>query len=113
MNPSASTEPSLKNAASRWYSISHAGPAEPGARAAQPAVTRLPSGPSAWPMLKYRRSTAVSSVGDEHIFPAVIGVRLTGEPGIERLQLESGDVEEPEPLVLRCPPEGAPRAVVE
>jgi hypothetical protein len=35
-----------------------------------------------------------------------------GEAAVKRLQLEAGDVEESEPLVLRCPPEGAPRAVV-
>jgi hypothetical protein len=36
-----------------------------------------------------------------------------GETTVERLQVETGDIEEPEPLVLRRPPDGARRAVVE
>ena len=51
------------------------------------------------------RATGRSAAGDEHVLPALIGERLAGEAAMERLQLETGYVEEPEPLVLRGPPE--------
>ena len=41
------------------------------------------------------------------------GNKFPGEAAVERFQLETGDVEEPEPLVLGGPPEGARRAIVE
>ena len=53
------------------------------------------------------------AAGDEHVFAAVAGIRLAGEAAVERLQLEAADVEEPRPLLLGCPPQGTPRAVVE
>ena len=46
-------------------------------------------------------------MGDEHVLSAVVFERLAGEAGPERLQLETGDVDETEPLVLRCPPKRA------
>ena len=54
-----------------------------------------------------------SRASDEHIFPAIVSKRLPCEAAVERFQLETGDIEEPEPLVLGCPPEGALRAIVE
>jgi hypothetical protein len=51
-------------------------------------------------------------VGDEHVLLAVVGERLAGEAAIQRLQLETGDVEEPEPLVPGRPPQRARRAVI-
>ena len=56
--------------------------------------------------------TQKSTAGDEDLFPAVVGKRLAGKAGVERVHLESGDVEEPEPLVLGGPPEGDRRAIV-
>jgi hypothetical protein len=45
------------------------------------------------------------TAGDEHVLPAVVGERLTGEAAVEGLQFETGDVDEPEPLVLGRPPQ--------
>jgi hypothetical protein len=52
-----------------------------------------------------------STTSDEHIFPAIVCKRLSCEAAIERFHLETGNVEEPEPLVFCCPPEGALRAI--
>ena len=54
-----------------------------------------------------------STASDEHIFPAIVCKRLPYEAAIERFHLETGDVEEPEPLVSCCPPEGTLRAIGE
>jgi len=51
--------------------------------------------------------------GDEHVFLAVVGDRFVGEAAVQVLQFEAGDVDEPEPLVLGCPPQAAGRAAVE
>jgi hypothetical protein len=59
------------------------------------------------------RALAALAAGNEHVFPAVVGERLAGKAAVERLQLETGYVKEPEPLVPGRPPEGAPRAFVE
>jgi chromate transporter len=46
-----------------------------------------------------------SAAGDEHVLAAVAVERLTGEAAVEGLQLEAGDVEQAQPLVLRGPPQ--------
>jgi hypothetical protein len=43
----------------------------------------------------------------------VLDERLAGEAAVERLHLEAGDIEKPEPFVLGCPPQRAGGAVVE
>ncbi len=53
------------------------------------------------------------AVGNEDVFSAVVVIWLSGEATVERLQLEACDIKEPKPLVLRRPPEGALRPVVE
>jgi alpha-1,6-mannosyltransferase len=50
-------------------------------------------------------SLAEWTAGDEHVLPAVAGERFAGEPTVQRHQFEAGDVEQPEPLVLRRPPQ--------
>ncbi len=54
-----------------------------------------------------------SAAGNEHVLATVVVKWLFGEATVERLQLQAGDFEEPEPLVLRRPPQRARRAVVE
>src|SRR5262249_59675656 len=49
----------------------------------------------------------------KHISPSTDKKRPPGEPAEEPSKRDPGDVEEPEPLVLGCPPEGALRAIVE
>jgi len=65
------------------------------------------------PQLCYIRSPRSSRASDEHVFPAIVSKRLSCEATVERFQLETGNVDEPEPLVLGCPPERARRAIVE
>lgn len=56
----------------------------------------------------------VSASGGAGPAPAcVIGERLAGEAAVKRLQVQAGDVDEPEPLVLGGPPQGTLRAGVE
>lgn len=47
------------------------------------------------------------AAGDEYVFAAVVRERLAGESSIERLQAQTRDVDQPEPLVLLRPPERA------
>jgi hypothetical protein len=47
-----------------------------------------------------------SAAGDEDVFPAVVGERLTRKAAVPRLELQAGDIEQPKPLVLGSPPEG-------
>ena len=54
-----------------------------------------------------------SAARDEHVFPAVVGQWLPGEATLQCLQLQPADIEQAEPLVLRCPPQGALTLVVE
>jgi hypothetical protein len=42
--------------------------------------------------------------GDEDVFAAVVGERFAVEAAVQGLQLDAGDLEEPEPFVFRCPP---------
>src|SRR5262249_17695123 len=65
------------------------------------------------PQLCYPRSPRSSRASDEHVFPAIVSKRLACEATVEHFQLETGDVEQPEPLVLGCPPQRALRAIVE
>ena len=51
--------------------------------------------------------------GPRRRIPGCRRQRLAGEAAVERLELEAGDVEQPEPFVLRRPPERARRTVVE
>jgi hypothetical protein len=43
-------------------------------------------------LLKQRR---YSGTGDEHVFLAVVGERLASKAAVERLQVETGDVQQP------------------
>src|SRR5215218_2242184 len=57
--------------------------------------------------MKWCGSHCGSPARDEHVFATVIPKRLSIEGSEESLQLETSDIEEPEPFVLRCPPERA------
>lgn len=46
------------------------------------------------------------AAGDDHVFAAVVYARLAGESAKERLQFKAGEADEPEPLILGCPPQG-------
>src|SRR5207302_2717634 len=87
-----------------------------GRRPAGPS-SHAPTGPTrtARPASVTARSTRRSPNRrrDEHVLAALVAERLAREAAVERLDLEPRDVEEPEPLVLRRPPEGARRAVVQ
>src|SRR6266498_4344443 len=49
--------------------------------------------PAAWPLSA--TLAGEPTAGDEHVFPAVVRERLAGKAGVQRLHLETGDVEEP------------------
>src|SRR5215472_8589111 len=51
--------------------------------------------------------------GDEHVLVALVGAGLTGEAAVQRRNLQAGHVQQPQPLVLRRPPQGACPAAVE
>jgi hypothetical protein len=51
-----------------------------------------------------RRGTR-SAPRDEHVFGAVVRERLALEAPVQRLELQAGDVDQAQPLVLRCPPQ--------
>src|SRR5438874_8375759 len=54
-----------------------------------------------------------SAARDEDVLPAVLVERLAGETAMECFELQAGDVEESEPLVLGGPPQRACTALVE
>src|SRR4051812_11890801 len=60
-----------------------------------------------------KRSTPALSPAHEDVLAAVFGEGLAGEPAVQRLQMEPGDVEQAEPFVLGRPPERACLAAVE
>src|SRR4051812_2912636 len=51
--------------------------------------------------------------GDEDVLAAVVVQRFAGESAVERLQAEARNVEEPQPFVLRRPPERTGSALVQ
>src|SRR5580765_1829082 len=66
------------------------------------------------PQLRNRnQADAESAPGDEDVLAAVVAERLVLEAAEEILELEPCDVDQPEPFVLRRPPERARPAVVE
>src|SRR5258706_6940163 len=58
-------------------------------------------------------ASASSAPGDEDVLPAVVVERLAAEPAVESLKRKPGDVEQPEPFILRGPPHRACGAVLE
>ena len=60
-----------------------------------------------------RPDARLSVAGDEHVLGAVLVEWFTSEVAVQRLQLQSGDVDESQPLVLRGPPQRTRSAVVE
>ena len=70
-------------------------------------------GRATWSRLRGTSRPKELPASDEYVLPAIITKRLAGEPAVECLQRETGDVEKPKPFILRCPPGGTCRAVVE
>src|SRR5215469_6472206 len=60
-----------------------------------------------------RRSGRWLAAGDEHVFPAVVAERFSGEAAVECLDLQARDIDESEPLVLGGPPHRTRCAAVE
>ena len=50
---------------------------------------------------------------EEHVFRAVVPERFAGKAAVQRLHPKARDIDEREPFILGCPPEGALPAVVE
>ena len=59
------------------------------------------------------RSAPLSTPRDEHVLRAVVRERLALEAAVQRLELQTGHVEQAQPLVLRRPPQRARPAAVE
>jgi len=60
--------------------------------------------PSTLPPLP-RRTRLDLATGDEDVFRAIVTERLAGESAIERFDGQAGDIDQPEPFILRRPPE--------